>query len=137
MKKIIGITLISLIAGCASSIPDNGEIRQVPENRIYNFQTEKASIIHVIRDKTYSSAACYYRLYIDGVKAADFDEKEQASFFVDAGSHILSVKPEGNKFSCGSDYISEYETTLKGNDTKKIRLTFNPDRTIGIMPTAF
>lgn len=136
MKKLLGcLILLCLICSCTTAPVKVSDAINVPQSRLYAYQTktpEATATIVAIRDSGFVASACYSALYIDDVLSAKFDVGEKAVFYVKPGEYILkySGDPDGKGLCVWHDgQVTRSETMLKENQTKtfNLRITMNAD----------
>jgi hypothetical protein len=100
--------------------------------------TDGDSFIVVTRDIGYVGSGCYAAVFIDGEVAAKLGTGERAHFYVPSGDHVLGTWNTGSGL-CGyreGKDRKEVSVSLKPGDTRKFRITINPNAgTVELNPT--
>lgn len=131
-----------LLAGCATKPVNSSEAIPVPPDRLLAFQTPiagDAGTIITVRDAGFLGGGCHLAVYIDGVLAARIGDREQATFHVPAGEHIVGTGPTG-RGTCriGEERLRrETRAVVGAGESKKFRISINPNSGPAIEPTAF
>lgn len=118
------------------------EAAPVPADRLLAFQSPIAGdsgTVITIRDAGFTGSGCNMAVYIDGTLAARIGDAEVATFYLSAGDHIIGTGPTG-RGTCviGQERLRrEIGVSLEPGETKKFRLSINPNSGPAIEPTAF
>ncbi len=122
MKFIALVLALLVVAGCSTSPISSGEASKVPSSRLHAFTNKQESTLVVTRDTGILGAACNYKLYIDGVFAAEFGSGETAAFGLKAGSHVLGIAAAA---PCGGAGLLESEVVVAAGQVAKRRIYTN------------
>ncbi|MHB1175994.1 MAG: hypothetical protein ACYCZJ_12810 [Sulfuriferula sp.] len=132
MKTVfLSISIVLLLAGCATTPTPLAEAKQAPQSRILAYQEKKAettSTLVVTRDAGFLGGGCYYGLSINGILAARLDVGETSRFYLSPGEILLRVgrDPLGNGLcAAGQDEWTQRETVLKQHEMKFFRLSID------------
>ncbi|WP_236184339.1 hypothetical protein [Pseudomonas juntendi] len=132
MRILIGAVGLALLAGCATSPIPADKADPVPASRLFAFGAHAESQLVVTRDSGLYGAGCNYRLYIDGVLAAEFASGEVARFGIKPGKHVVGLKPSA---ACGGWGLVERELDARAGEVIRRRITLSGD-SFDISPTA-
>lgn len=138
MNKILVITLIILISGCATSPTSLNNIHLIPKDAVLDssytkYSSAKPQLI-IVRDRGFTGAACSIRLFINGTPTADLDTSEKITLYPEIGEYILSIRYNG---ICGDGQLNETVVNLRKGDSKKYRIAIGLNSGIQILRTAF
>lgn len=138
---VIAAALLAL-AGCATKPISMAEAVPVPMVRLLAFQSQvpgSQGTIITIRDAGFTGGGCNMAVYIDGTLSARIGAGEMASFNVAAGDHIIGTGPTGRgTCNLAADRLRrETPVSLAHGQTKRFRISINPNSGPAIEPTAF
>lgn len=142
MRFLIAIVLAATLTACATKPISEAEAVPVPTDRLLAYQTPIAGdsgTVVTIRDAGFTGGGCNLAVYINGELAAQIGDREIARFHLPAGDHIIGTGPTG-RGTCviGAERLRrELGVTLRPGETKKFRLSINPNSGPAIEPTAF
>lgn len=122
--KIITLLPLILLTACSSTKISYHKAKETPAERVYAFQEKSAqfsSKITVVRNHAFGGSGCTALVSKNGVKAAEINNEEVVSFYVQPGEHVVSYG-SGKGFCATIDVIDSVETTLNKNQTKYFRL---------------
>lgn len=141
MRTLLIAGVVLLAAGCATKPVAMDKAVPVPASQMLAFATpiENAGRIVAMRDTGFLGGGCDLAFYIDGTLAARVGHGERAEFFVPAGEHIVGTGPTG-RGTCrmGAEALrKETSVRLAADETKRFRLSINPNSGPAIEPTAF
>ncbi len=136
--KALALSISLIVAsGCATEpIPVDKAI-EVKSSAVYAPQLLEArpntGKVIVKRDTGFVGSAADLYVMVDGVRAADLQTGEKVSFYLDAGSHILSLS---NWAGTMTD-LSETSATVADGQALIFRVGYNSAGVLVIQPTAF
>jgi hypothetical protein len=139
MKWIIAACAVFLLAGCITKPPRPDQLREPSPDRLLAYQAASdgdANIV-VTRDVGFAGSGCYTAVFIDGKVAAKLATGERVTFYVPSGPRILGAWNTGAAL-CGyreGEDRKEVDATVKPGETRKFRITINPNAGIEINPT--
>jgi uncharacterized protein YbdZ (MbtH family) len=135
MKKILLVSIVLGLAGCATSAVPVDQAVEVPQVRVFSYQNavSDGGTLTVVRDKGFLGGGCYYGLYVNKARVASLDTGEKVNLQLPAGEWMVGFKGEG-KACISDDYLSEREVTLKPNQHKAVRLFADPSGNLDIKP---
>lgn len=142
MKKFLAVSLLALgLAACATKAPDASRITFVPADRLLTHQAkiEGGGEIVVTRDVGMVGGGCKMAFLIDGAAAGQINRAERATFYVEAGEHILGTEYVSSKGLCSlgnkSQTRTEISAMFKPNETKRYRIGVDESDITRIAPT--
>lgn len=139
MRRIAIFLGLVALAGCVTKPPRADKIVAVPSDRLLAFQTPISGGAEVVvtRDVGFAGGGCYAAFFVDGQVAAKLATGERASFAIPAGDHVLGTWNTGSGlcgFREGKDR-KEVSATLKAGETRKYRITINPNSGVELNAT--
>ena len=130
-NAILGISIVLVLTGCATTPIPATEAKQAPSNRLLAYQEKNAettSTLVVTRDTGFLGGGCYYSVSIKGTLAARLDTGETSRFFLPPGEILLRAgrDPQGKGLcAAGQDEWTQRETILRQNEIKFFRLSID------------
>lgn len=139
MKRIIAACAVLALTGCMTQPPRADQIREPSPDRLLAYQSvsDGDATIVVTRDVGFSGGGCYAAVFIDGKVVAKLDTGERATFYVPSGPRILGAWNTGAAL-CGyreGKDRKEVDAAVKPGETRKFRITINPNAGLEINPT--
>lgn len=133
------VVAATALAGCVTKPPRADQLRTPSSDRLLAFQNQAAGDgqIVVTRDVGMSGSACYGAIFIDGAVVAKLGTGERATFYVPSGEHIVGTWNTGSGL-CGyreGKDRRETSTIVKAGESKRFRITINPNSGVEITPT--
>lgn len=124
------------LTACATTPISPQQGTPVPAQRLYGFQQQTPSTAHIVvtRDAGLRGSACMHTLYVDGVRAAEFDPGEVATFYVSPGSHIFGVAASS---ALCSDGLKEIQVVARNDRVNRLRISISSTGDVAISPTAY
>lgn len=129
LKYVISFILLFSLFGCNSNFTTITERKEIPYDRIYNYDVktkEKNATITVTRDDSYIGYFCYLALYINNDLAGRFSPKETKQFYIEPGEILLKVtKDPYGKGLCSPIFrsiSSQIEIFIDSNKRKSYRI---------------
>lgn len=123
MKNKIFLLLV-LLTACSSTKISYHDAKATPKERVYAFQDKSpqfSSEIIVVRNYAFGGSGCTALVSINGIKAAEINNEEIVSFYLEPGEHIISYG-SGKGFCAEINVIDAVETKLNKGQTKYFRL---------------
>lgn len=135
MRIWLGVIVLAVLSGCATSPISAEQASPVPSSRLYANQerTPGTAVLVVTRDKGFTGSACNTKLFIDGVLAGEIGAGESARFWVEPGAVILGAVGAG---VCGGG-LKEREVRLVAGKMSRYRISIDAAMSMDLSPTAF
>lgn len=129
MNISVGLGLVLLVAGCATSQVSPLQARSVPADRLAAVSSGGDAEIVVVRDAGVLGGGCYLALLANKQLVARMDSGESVRLRVPSGELLLAVAPDPEgRALCGlrKDMRVQREFALKPGETKHFRLAVGP-----------
>ena len=144
MKRLLALSTVLAIAGCATSPVSLQESRGVAPDRMYAYQAVPSGdygTVVTIRDSGFQARGCGTYIYIDDTPAAMLGTSERAEFKVRSGEHVLGASPSG-RGSCGwgdakNSLRRNISISVKTGINQYFRIAIGPSGEISLNPTSF
>ena len=136
MKKILFVTALFGLFGCATEAVIPSQATQAPPERVLKYQnktTDTDSTLIVVRDKGYLGSGCYTGVYLNNEKSAILDPGEKANFELKSGEWSVAIKGEGKLCISDAIPVGSY-VQLKSGETKAVRLFADPSGNGDVKP---
>jgi hypothetical protein len=130
-RTLVAISILLLLAGCATTPTPIGEAKQAPQGRLLAYQEKNVNTtgtLVITRDAGFVGGGCYYGVSINGIFAARLDVGETSRFFLIPGEILLRAgrDPQGiGLCGAGKDEWTQRETILRQHETKFFRLSID------------
>lgn len=138
MKKIILVSIITVgISGCSTSAVNPSVAKSAPKDRItlYQMKNDNSASVTVVRDSGMVGSGCFATVFVNGKEAARLDTSEKATFYVDAGQHIIGSVLDGKGLCSFGGARQERDIDVKSGDIKYYRIFTDQNGNMDIKAT--
>ena len=128
-----------ILTGCATTPPSLANIKPVPKERLYDFQTKTdktTATLTVTRDSGFLGGGCFYAFSINSKLAARLNPAESTRFYVEPGELLIrtSRDPQGKGLcAIGQDDWTQRETIIHAGENKTFRMTIDQNGKADVM----
>jgi hypothetical protein len=125
MKLVMGMSVVTLLVGCASSAIPISQADPVPRDELYAFQAKPAGEsgkITVVRDSGMVGSGCDIVVYVDGRKAAKVGTGQRASFYLPPGNPSIGAGLAGSGL-CGGAAIRTISANVQSGKESLYRIS--------------
>lgn len=129
MKKIIFVSVFSLMTACAS-LETSMNSTPVPQSRMFESSDKsetKSTQLTIIRDRSIAGSVCYYAIYIDGKLVSRIGNSEKATFNLEPGERKIQITrdKQGEGLCSSGDDETTVNVNFGPNEKRFYRLSQN------------